>query len=280
MLADLSALPAGSDSLTTIPAAPELEGRKAVVIEKETPAVAVSFGFPIDLRRGDPDWVAMWLARSWLGEHRSSNSHLYQRIREARGMNYGDYAYIEYYPRGMFRTMPNANIGRRQQIFQVWIRPLRENNDAHFATRVAMYELEKLIEQGMSAEDFEATRSFLSKYVAQMTASQARQLGYAIDSEYYGIERFADYVRKGLADLSVEQVNAAIRRHLQTEDVQFVFIAKDAQELAERLTQETPSPLAYNTEQPEELLAEDAVIEKLELALDEVEVISVEAVFE
>src|SRR3546814_9933605 len=37
----------------------------------------------------------LWLAKTWLGEHRSSSSHLYQRIREERGMNYGDYAYVE-----------------------------------------------------------------------------------------------------------------------------------------------------------------------------------------
>ncbi|MEM9313198.1 MAG: hypothetical protein AAGA95_01110 [Pseudomonadota bacterium] len=113
-----------------------------------------------------------------------------------------------------------------------------------------------------------------------MSASQARQLGYAMDGEYYGIDRFAAYVREGLADLSVEQVNAAIRRHLQTDDIHLVFIAKDAAELAERLVEETPSPLAYNTDQPEELLDEDAIFEKLQLGLDEVEVISVESVFE
>ena len=92
------------------------EGKKAVLIEKETPGVAVSFGFPIELRRGDPDWVALWLARSYFGEHRSTNSHLYQRIRESRGMNYGDYAYIEYFPRGMFQFNPDTNLARQQQI--------------------------------------------------------------------------------------------------------------------------------------------------------------------
>ena len=167
-------------------------------MQKETPAVAVSFGFPIEVRRGDPDWVALWLARSWIGEHRSSNSHLYGRIRETRGMNYGDYAYIEYFPRGMFQFHPDANLGRQQQIFQVWIRPLRNNNDAHFATRVAMYELDKLIEEGMTETDFEATRAYLGKFVSLLTDGQSRQLGYEIDSQYYEIGDFPTYVREGL----------------------------------------------------------------------------------
>ena len=76
-------------------------------------------------------------------------------------MNYGNYAYIEYFPGGMYRMMPDANLGRQQQIFQVWIRPLRDNNDAHFATRAAVREMDKLISEGMSETDFEATRELL-----------------------------------------------------------------------------------------------------------------------
>ena len=40
-------------------------------------------------------------------------------------MNYGDYAYIEAFPGGMFRMLPEPNVARRAQIFEVWIRPGR-----------------------------------------------------------------------------------------------------------------------------------------------------------
>ncbi|MEX2495861.1 MAG: insulinase family protein, partial [Woeseia sp.] len=179
--ADLQHLPSSGRSRLELPDAPLPGANRAVIVEKETPAVAVSLGFPIDLVRGDPDWIALWLARSYLGEHRSTNAHLFQRIREERGMNYGDYAYIEYFPRGMFQFHPDTNLARQQQIFQIWIRPVRNNNDAHFATRTALYELRKLIEEGLTESDFEATRSFLSKFVSLLTNGQSRQLGYAID---------------------------------------------------------------------------------------------------
>ena len=39
-------------------------------------------------------------------------------------MNYGDYAYIEAFPRGMFQFFPDPNIARRAQLFEVWIRPV------------------------------------------------------------------------------------------------------------------------------------------------------------
>ncbi|MEE9295533.1 MAG: pitrilysin family protein [Phycisphaerae bacterium] len=278
---DLAKLPRGSRDLLTLTEPPPIEGREAIIVEKETLAVAVSFGFPIDLRRGDSDWVALWLVRSWLGEHRSSNSHLYKRIRETRGMNYGDYAYIEYFPRGMYRFHPDANLGRRHQIFQVWIRPLRSNNDAHFATRVAMHELDKLVKSGMSRKDFEATRSYLNKFVSLLVKTQSRQLGYALDSKYYGIAVFADYVRAELGRLTLNDVNQAIRKHLQTRDVKFVFVTKDARDLQQRLVSNQSSPMTYNTPKPE-LADEDAVIQDwpLNLPAERVKVIPADTLFE
>ncbi len=279
---DLQKLDTGVRAMLPLPPAPLPDGRKALLVQKETPAVAVSFGFPIELRRGDPDWVALWLARSYLGEHRSFNSHLYQRIREERGMNYGNYAYIEYFPRGMFQFHPDTNLGRQQQIFQVWLRPLRSNNDAHFATRAAMYEIRKLIDEGISESDFEATRAYLSKFVSLLTDGQSRQLGYAVDSQYYGIPNFSDYVRTGLQDLTLEDVNRVIRENLSLDNVQFVFVTSDAGDLKARLVADQSSPMSYDAEKTQELLDEDAVISTLALGFAEADVgvIEAEAVFD
>jgi len=279
---DLAALPAGAGArMPELPAAAPIDGHEALILEKATLAHAVSFGFPIELKRGDPDWVALWLATQWLGQHRSQNAHLYDRIREQRGMNYGDYAYIEYFPRGMYLTQPDPNLYRRQQIFQVWLRPLTGNNEAHFATRVAMYELDKLIDNGLSEEQFAATREFLDKWVAQLVSSQPALLGYAIDSDWYGTPDFTDYVRSELARLTVADVNRVIREHLTTTDIKFVFITPDAEELRQRLIEDTPSPMTYNSPKPEALLEEDAVIEVLPLdfAADAVRIRPAETVF-
>jgi len=276
---DLQLLGAGEKSALEIPPAPVLKGRHAAIIEKETPGVAVSFGFPIDLRRGDPDWVALWLVRSYLGEHRSTNSYLFQRIRETRGMNYGDYAYIEYFPRGMNQFHPDTNLGRQQQIFQVWIRPVRSNNDAHFATRVAMYELDKLIENGMTETDFEATRAFLTKFASLLTDGQSRQLGYALDSQYYGTEDFAAYVRDGLAKLTLDDVNRVLRENLDMTNMQYVFVTRDGEDLRKRLLSDQRSPMTYDAELPEEVLEEDKLIDNIPIGFDSVEVISADDVF-
>ncbi|AZQ85998.1 insulinase family protein [Colwellia sp. Arc7-635] len=282
LMTDLAALPAGDEKRLSIAKAPVLKGHHATIVEKNAESTAVSFGFPIDTIRSDEDWAALWLVRSYFGEHRSSNSYLYQQIRQERGMNYGDYSYIEYFPRGMFQTKPDANLGRSSQIFQVWLRPLRSNNDAHFATRAALYELDKLIANGMSEKDFQATRNYLTNYAPQLVASQDQQLGYALDSEFYKTDEFVQYVRGKFAKLSLADVNRVIKENLQTDDIQYVFISGDGEDMKKRLLSEQVSPLKYNSEKPAELLATDKIIEsyKLTLPSKNVEVIAIDSVFE
>jgi zinc protease len=281
LMTDLTALPVGDEKRLTIAKAPVLKGHHATIVEKNAQSTAVSFGFPIDTIRSDKDWAALWLVRSYFGEHRSSNSYLYQQIRQARGMNYGDYSYIEYFPRGMYQTKPDSNLGRSSQIFQVWLRPLRSNNDAHFATRAALFELDNLIENGMSEKDFEATRNYLTNYAPQLVASQDQQLGYALDSEFYQTEEFVKYVRGEFAKLTLDDVNRVIKENLQTDDIHYVFISGDGNDMKKRLLSEQVSPLKYNSEKPAELLATDKVIEsyKLMLPAKNVEVIAVNKVF-
>ncbi len=115
-------------------------GIEVDIVKKETRATAISFGFPVAVTRAHPDFAALSVARAWLGEHRSSSSHLYHRIREVRGMNYGDYAYLEAFPRGMFQFFPDAGLARRAQLFEIWIRPVVPVN-AHMALRIAIHEL-------------------------------------------------------------------------------------------------------------------------------------------
>ncbi len=278
--ADFAKLPAGTRTKINLPQPKSVKGLQVQLVKKETRATAISFGAPIAINRSHADWPALWLVRSYLGEHRSSNSYLYQRIREVRGMNYGDYAYIEYFPRGMFQFQPDANLCRQQQIFQVWIRPVEPQN-AHFATRVAMFELKKLIDKGLTKEDFEATCNFLSKNVNMLVKTQGQQLGYALDSKYYGIPEFTSYVNSSLAKLTVDEVNRVIKKYLQTDNLNFVFVTKDAEGLKEKLATNALSPITYNAAKPDDLMAEDKIIEKymLPVKAEDITIVPVEEVF-
>ncbi|MGW8257893.1 MAG: M16 family metallopeptidase, partial [Thermoguttaceae bacterium] len=121
---DLAALPDGRPRPIAPPAPLKIRGLQVTIVEKDCSATAISMGFPIKILRGAKDWYALAVANSWFGEHRNSSSHLYQVIREKRGLNYGDYSYIEYFPHGGALMMPPANVCRRRQIFEIWIRPV------------------------------------------------------------------------------------------------------------------------------------------------------------
>jgi zinc protease len=284
MKADLAAhLPPGDlamEARTRVAQPAEPEGWEVALVDKDTRATAISIGFPIEVTRGDPDWVALYLIRSYFGEHRSSNSYLYQQIRETRGMNYGDYAYVEYFPRGMYQFHPDANLGRRSQLFQVWIRPVPPEQ-AHFALRITKMEMDRLYREGLSEEDFEATRNYLMKFTGLLVDSPGRSLGYRLDSDYYGTPDFVSYVRDGLERLTLEEVNAALRRHLNPDNAYVAVITPDAEELKEKLLAETPSPMTYASPKPAEVLEEDEMIQTYPLGLDpaRVQVIPVDEVF-
>ena len=257
------------------------EGTHVTLVDKDTRAAAISLGFPIEVTRSHPDFAALWLVRSYLGEHRNSNAHLYQRLREARGMNYGDYAYIEYFPNGMFLTQPQNNLGRHAQIFQIWIRPVPPEM-THFAIRAAKYELDKLVRDGLSEADFEATKNFLLKYANVLTQSQGRQIGYALDGQFYGTGDFNTFVRTAIEKLTLEDVNRALREHLDSDGMALVVVTPDAEDLAERLASDAPSPITYNAPKPDEIMVEDAVIQQypLDIERENIRILPVDEVFE
>ena len=248
----------------------KLSGRHVEIVQKEGDATAISFGFPIDVRRGSREFYALWLANSWLGEHRNSASHLFQVIREARGMNYGDYSYVEAFPHGGEIVMPPTGVGRQRQLFEVWVRPVPEAQ-AHFALRAAMREVELLVKNGLTAAQFEDTRNFLSKYVLHYAETTARRLAYALDDRYYGIgpEGHLARARAVLGELTLDEVNAAIRKYLKVDDLWVAIVTEHAAELKDALAKETASPITYpaGVTKPQAILDEDAIIARWPLKL-------------
>jgi zinc protease len=279
--ADFNKLPAGTSGKMTIPEPKVDTGMRIEIIKRDTRSTGISLGFPLDVTRRDRDWPALAVVASYFGQHRSSNSYLYQRLRELRGLNYGDYAYIEYFPRGMFQFQPDPNLGRTRQIFQIWIRPVEPQN-GHFALRAALYEYDKLVREGMAKETFEGAREFLLKNINILTSTQDASLGYALDSRYYGTPDFNTYMRERLSSLTLDDVNNAIRRYLKSDRMRIVMVTKDAEALREAIINNTPSPIKYNAPKPQEILEEDKVIQiyPIDVKPEDVVIVPIERVFQ
>ena len=263
-------------------AAARPHGLRVTLIEKETRSTAISFGRPIDVTRASDEFYPLMIANSWLGEHRSSASHLYQVMRSARGLNYGDYSYIEWFAQGAWRQVPPSFHARSRQMFEVWIRPVM-NANRHFALRQALREIDQLVENGLTAEQFALTRNFLLNFRHHYAPSLAARLGYAIDDQFYGLRqshlgRIGERVQG--ADLAA--VNAAVRKWIDAGDMDIVMVTQDAEALKRALIADEPSPITYASPTDEAVLAEDKEIERYPLAIapENIRIISVEEIFE
>jgi zinc protease len=148
------------------------------------------------------------------------------------------------------------------------------------AMRIALYETQKMIDNGLSQEDFENTRDYLLKNVYLLTSNQNQRLGYALDSWWYGMGDYVDTMRAAYAKLTRDDVNNAIKKYLSAKNLHVVIITKDAEELRETLLKDEPSSIQYDAPKPE-LAEEDKIIGSYKLGIkpENIRIISVDEVF-
>ncbi len=269
MKADFNALP-GGEHVTVPLATPEpIKDMEVMVVEKPARAYAVSMGYPVPVTRKDKDYYALLLANSYLGEHRTFTGVLMNHLRGERGLNYGDYSYIERFVGGLGAPFPDLNTPLRQQYFSIWLRPVQPEN-THFAIRNALYELKKLVEKGISKEDFEATRKFLVNYSKLWASTLNRRLGYQMDSEFYGSGYYIDRIETELNLLTVDEVNAAIRKYLHPSDIKIAVVVDEGKgkDFLDAMVKNTPSPIRYPAPPAQTILDEDKQIESFPMMVN------------
>jgi zinc protease len=276
---DLAALPAGQKSRKDLPALPKIQGRNFTLIEKQTGSTGIHLGFPLPVTRADADYYPLMVANSYLGEHRTFFGRLMNELRGARGLNYGDYSYIEHYYSPPSTSTPTPVVPRRHQYFSVWVRPVVPA-DAQFATRAALYEVQRLRDRGLTREEFEITRDFLVNFSKLWAQSLEDRLGFHMDSKFYGMPYFIDQIEARLKAMKVEDVNAAIKRHIQTDNYDAVLVTGNAQQLKETLQKDAPSPKTYNAQPAAAVLEADKTIQAIKVQPTRIDVVPVEQVFQ
>jgi len=277
-----AALPAEAPPVPQLPPPRPITGVEVLFVDKPAPATAISIGFPIDVTRADRDFCALMIANSYLGEHRTFNGRLMNVMRGDRGLNYGDYSYIENFIQDGGSTFPLPNIPRRRQHFSIWIRPVNPANTL-FALRQAARELRRLVDVGLTAQEFEQQRKFLVNYSRLYAQSLSRRLGYLMDSRFYGTKAFLDRIQEELPRLKVEDVNAAVKRRLGAANLDVAIVTDHAAEMRALLLSGKPTPITYQTPTTrEDLLKEDKEIEAFPLAVasERVRVIPAQELFE
>ncbi|MBE0572511.1 MAG: insulinase family protein [Ignavibacteriaceae bacterium] len=292
---DIQKLPDTKPAILSAPVLQMPDGIDVEIISKEGAfGSAIFTGYPLNITRADDEFAALMVANSYLGEHRKSYSKLYQVIREQRSMNYGDYSYIEWYNNGGGNMVPPSGVPRQSNYFAIWIRPVQiakqlkmqyeELKDvnvghAHFALRMALREMDKMIKNGLSQEDFEATRAFLESYIRLYIKSPEQQLGYLMDSKMYGRVNYIEELGELLSKLTLEDVNNAIKKYFQIDNMKITIVTdvSEAEPLAKSLKENSTSPMSYSNlvkaGLPEEILKEDAATENFKLNVKNVTIV-------
>ncbi len=292
---DLASLP---DTNPEIPEPAVIEmpnGIEVEIIAKDGAfGSAIFAGYPLNITRADDEFAALVVANSYLGEHRKSYGRLYQMIREQRSMNYGNYSYIEWYNNGGGNMLPPPGVPRQSNYFSIWIRPVQiakqlrmqyeelsgiKIGHAHFALRMTLREIDKMIKDGITEEDFEATRAFLKSYIRLYIKSPSNQLGYLMDSKMYGRENYIEELDILLSDVTLEEVNNAIKKYFQIDNMKITIVTdrSEAKALAKSLKNNLTSSMSYSNlvkaGLPEEVLSEDSDTENFKLNVKKVTIV-------
>ncbi|MBX7101975.1 MAG: insulinase family protein [Myxococcaceae bacterium] len=278
VVAAFQGLPAKGAPVTELPKASGIHGQ-SVIVQRDTLSTAGSFGFTWNLRRGDPDFFAVALALSYLGEHRQQHGVLFDELREKRGLNYGTYSYPEHFRQEGGSMLPMVNSLRRQQDMTVWLRPVEPQNGA-FATRGATYFVNALLTQPMPKDRFETARGFLIGATRLREQKDQRRLGQAIDDLLSGTPGFYEQFRAALEKLTPEQVQAAAKKVLSIDRLNYVFVTKDADALKAAITSAGPNPISYPSPKPKDVLDLDPALASQPLPITSVTVLPASGVME
>jgi len=281
-LAALAGCPDGA-ARAPLPAPKTWSGVHVLLVSKPSAdATAVSMGHAFQLTRSSPDFPAVAFFTDYLGLHRQSAGRLYQELREKRGLNYGDYAYAEFFEQEGWGRFPLPNVARRQQLFSMWLRPVKSEN-ALFAIHAALREYDATRTHHVPDAEVRRFRAFLTRYTALEELTPSRRLGYAEDDLAYGLTRpYLSTMQDAWNALDEASLASAVGRHLGSEGLAIAIVAKDAPALAAALVSGAAAkPPAYDAPKPKEVTDADAEIVRfaVPVAKENVRIVPVEEMF-
>jgi zinc protease len=181
--------------------------RTYVVVDSSTQSIetpdkanaALSAGQNLVIRDDDPDWPALYMVNYMLGG--GINSHLFLRLRQKEGISYnvGSGVSAQTADRvGLF----NAGAIYAPQNVERLLRGFRE-------------EIDRVRTEGFTAQELDAAKSGYLQARTQGRANDQELIGTLVNRRFYSrtMAYDEDYEKK-IQALTVEQVNAAAKKHL------------------------------------------------------------------
>ena len=194
-------LPESSET-ADVPAAAVTSGPVRTIVDMNIPQSVIQFGH-VGIKRDDPDFIPAFVMNHVLGGS-GLNSRLMEEVREKRGLSYSVYSYLSPLDRaGLFLG------GAATQ-----------NERAGEALEVIQHELKRMAENGPTAEELDATKTYLTGSYALRFDTSTKIAGQllGIQLENLGI----DYIdrRNGLIEsVTQDDVRRVAQRLLKPDSL-------------------------------------------------------------
>ncbi|MFH2057162.1 MAG: pitrilysin family protein [bacterium] len=242
-------------------------GHRVVLVEKENRTQSqLRIGHLLDCDRRDADYFPLRLAGCWLGEHREGFGHLFNAVREDRGLAYGAYAYTEYFEQAGWSKQADNGIVRNYQYFHMWTYPKEENFE--FCFKLMTRDLEALSQNGIGMDDFTLVQEYVRNSYAFLVETPDKQLGMLMDERWYDTPDFVSTYQQRVAAVGREAVNQAAAKYLKPNDLLYVAVVSDGEAaMAQLLTPGAELQLPSGTEEGD-LATINAEIKRYELGLN------------
>lgn len=187
---------------------PPATGKQIVHPMMDKTEVSVMFGYPMGMKRSDPDFYAMRIANQILGGSGALVSILGESIREKHGLVYD------------VRSNFSASLGAGP-----WYAALGTNpKDADKAVDLLKKDVEKFRTSGATEKQFRQAREFLVGVFPIALETNEGVAGMLLSAEFQGLG--VDYLQKyaGLyRSVTLAQVNAAAKKYLKPEAATLVI---------------------------------------------------------
>lgn len=217
-------LPKGED-IHPIPSPPPIAHKKIVIVDKPDRTQTQIFGGQIGVPMGSEDFFPLFVGNQSFGG--SFTSRFMNEIRVKKGWSYGAYTFFQY------ASQPHSWI--------FWLFPA--NKDTPDALSTSLRLLEELQNNGLTPEEFQFTRTSLINSDGFRFNTPQKRVENALTEKLLGLSPgFMSTYRKNLQALSLDSVNAALKKFLQTQN-QVIVILGTAKELVPHLSKKLGIPV-------------------------------------
>lgn len=187
---------------------PPKQGKRIVIPMMDKTEVDVVFGYPLAMKRSNPDFYAMRIANQILGGSGALMSILGEDIREKNGLVYD------------VSSTFDAGLGAGP-----WYATLGSNpKNVDKAIDLLKKDLERFVKAGATKEQFNRTREFIIGVFPIALETNAGVARVLLSAELYGLG--TDYLQRYASiygAVTLEQVNAAAKKYLRPDSATLVI---------------------------------------------------------